>query len=231
MRRFAPAIPALGTAVLFSVSCVATSPLFERARAQDGFGMAFLAGAETGRLSSGPGSSYGVDYPIDRHLSGLGIISLRDGVGRRTYFLNAGAGTGTWLTDDWAEVPLAIPLVFQLGLKHVLDSEGNAALRVLLGWPGGIEAAWLQDFGRTVTTGLGLGILGASASVATHLPLAGNLDGHLSLSTAFSPWGYAYHPPSTVHCLAASLGVAIEWRARASYTGWTPRYGLPESGP
>jgi hypothetical protein len=175
----------LGLAALLILACA--GPFYERAAVTPG-----LSGGGGVGLTAGERMMMGYDdFPITvRDLSLLGSGYIRYGLSDRTsIFAQATAGYGAWNHEALAHAtPAALALSLtdiQLGAKFRLG--GNGALKASLGLPSVVDVAYLHDFGRYITTNVGIGLRGASLGLTNHLYLAPGVVQHISLTATVFP--------------------------------------------
>ena len=204
------------------LSCVGTIPIYEHARMQPGLTVVAGLDAESGMLPSDhsmPGPPY-LPNAVDRYAGGGGTVALNVGSHKAAFFITANAGTGAWLTSEgdtfgMAAAPLALD--GQLGIKLALSD--NSAVKLGVGFPGGLDIIALSDFGRHWTGFTGIGLRGITLGIAGHLPFGPSLTGHTSLGATFSPWAETMGgnwPDSWLGTpLAARFGFALGWQAAA----------------
>jgi hypothetical protein len=174
---------------LVVLSCA--GPYYERAAIAEGYSGGAGIGITAGeRLAQVYGDMD--EWPtVVRNVSGLATGYVRYGWSSSAcFFMQATGGYGAWnheATYYSTNGDLAPSLLdIQLGVKF--RAGRNGAVKAGIGLPGLLDIAYLHDFGRPWTVGVGVGLRGLSLGLTNHLNISPMIVQHTSLTIAAFPF-------------------------------------------
>ena len=178
----------IGTGLaLLVLSCA--GPYYERAAITEGYSGGAGIGITAGERLMQVGGDMDEWPTVVRDVSGLATGYVRYGWSRSAcFFAQATGGYGAWnheagyyrTSGDLAPALLDI----QVGVKF--RAGRNGAVKAGIGLPGLLDVAYLHDFGRPWTAGIGVGLRGLSLGLTNHLNISPTVIQHTSLTiTAF----------------------------------------------
>jgi len=177
-----------GFAVLV-LSCA--GPYYERAAIMEGYSGGVGVGVTAGERVMQTGNDMDEWPSVVRNVSGLATGYVRYGwSSSAAFFMQATGGYGAWnheAVGGGTNGDLALALAdLQLGVKF--RAGRNGAVKAGIGLPGLLDLAYLHDFGRPWTAGIGVGLRGLSLGLTNHLNISPTIVQHTSLTIAAFPF-------------------------------------------
>jgi hypothetical protein len=195
---------------LLVLSCA--GPYYERAAIAEGYSGGVGVGVTAGERLMQVGGNMDEWPTVVRDVSGLATGYVRYGWSNSAcFFAQATEGYGAWNYEalhnrtNW---DLALGLTdIQVGLKF--RAGRNGAVKAGIGIPGLLDVAYLRDFGRPWTAGVGVGLRGLSLGLTNHLNISPTVIQHTSLTITAFPFKNVETNRSVV--AGAFLGVGWEF--------------------